>query len=133
MDDALFRLLVERTRVLVTVCDQAAAVLSEEFEDMVSGPLRSVQQVLAMIPLEGPWDGTWRESDTTIEYFRHETHLDGEARGVRMTHIPTGLIVETYQRQTKTGNETLAREALQKRVAARWTADQRAARADLRH
>jgi len=124
-EDALYKLLVERTRVLCTVCDQAAAVLSTEFEDMVSGPLRNVQQVLDMIPLEGPWDGSFRDSDITIEYFRHETHLDGEARAVRMRHVPTDLTIEAYQRQTKTGNEELARRALADRVARRWEAQQR--------
>lgn len=132
-DDALFKLLVERTRVLVTVCDQAAVVLSEEFEDMVSGPLRNVQQVLDMIPSGGPWDGTFRESDITVEYFKHETHGDGEARAVRLTHAPTGLAVEAYQRQTKNGNEVLAKSALRDRVQRRWEVDQRAAKAKLNH
>jgi protein subunit release factor A len=115
------------------VVDQAATVLSEEFESMVTGPLRNVQDVLKLMPEEGPWDGSWRESDISIEYFQHETHLDGEARGVRMTHVPTDLTVETYQRQTRGGNEELARKALMKRVAERWTAQERAARAKTSH
>jgi hypothetical protein len=121
-DDALFKLLIERTRVLCTVCDQAAAVLSEEFEDMVSGPLRNVQQVLDMIPSGEPWDGTFRDADITVEYFKHETHSDGEARAVRMTHAPSGLAVEAYQRETRTGNEALAKQALHQRVRKRWAA-----------
>ena len=121
-NDALFKLLVERTRILCIVCNQAAEVLSEEFEDMVSGPLRNVQMVLDMIPLEGPWDGTFRDSDITIEYFQHATHRDGEARAVRMTHVPSNLSVEAYQRETRTGNELLARQALHQRVRKRWAA-----------
>jgi hypothetical protein len=129
---ALFRLLVERTKVLCTVCDTAAAVLSEEFEDMVSGPLRNVQDVLKMLPEEGPWDGSFRDSDISVEYFRHETHMDGPPRAVRMTHVPTDMTVEAYQRQTPEGNLELARRALTDRVERRWEAEQRASRAKTR-
>jgi protein subunit release factor A len=134
-DDTLMKLLIERTRVLCTVCDQAATVLSEEFEDMVSGPLRSVQQVLAMLPTDdsAPWDGTWRTTDVSVEYFRHETHAPGTPRAVRMTHRPTGMVVETYQKELREDNEQLAQRALYDRVTRRWEAQQRAAGAKSRN
>ena len=59
--DPLFKLLIERTRILATVTDNAAAVLSEEFEDMVTGPLVAVKDVLAMCPDVGAWDGSFSE------------------------------------------------------------------------
>ena len=45
--DPRFRLLIDATRVLATVCDNAAEVLSEEFKDMVTGPLAAVQTALS--------------------------------------------------------------------------------------
>lgn len=114
---ALYRLLVERTKVLCIVCDNAATVLSEEFEDMVSGPLRNVQEILKLVPEEGPWDGAWRLSDVNTEYFRHDTHEKSPTlRGVRMRHMPTGLAVEVYQHELRDDNENVARKALYDRV-----------------
>ena len=129
---ALFRLLTERTRVLATVVDNAATVLSEEFESMVIGPLRNVQEVLSMIPQEGPWDGTWRLADIHIEYFSHDTQRSGTPRAVRMTHVPTGLAVEVYQHELREDNEGVARKALYDRVQRRLEAEQRTGTAGLR-
>ena len=120
----LFRLLVERTRVLATVCDNAAVVLSEEFESMVSIPLSNVQEVLKMCPQYEQWAGDFKDSDITVEYFRHDSQKYGPDQGVKMRHVPTDLGVESYSKGSREENEAIARRALQDRVKQRWERQQ---------
>lgn len=117
---ALFLLLVERTRVLAIVVDNAAVVLSEDFEEMVLGPLRSVQDILAKIPIRPAWQGDFKDDDITVEYFRHDSQRFGDDAGVRIRHLPTDLGVETYQSPTREENYRSARRALAAMVRKRW-------------
>jgi protein subunit release factor A len=123
----LFKLLVERTRVLATVTDQAAEVLSDDFKTMVTGPLAAVNEVLAQCPDVTAWDGSFIDDDIRIESFRHESQTYGPDAGVRIRHIPTGLSVESYSKHTPIDNELAARRALSKMVQARWEEQQEAA------
>jgi hypothetical protein len=123
--DPLFRLLIERTRTLATVCDNAAAVLSEEFESMITGPLAEVQAVLAKCPQFMPWDGVWKDDDIIVEVFRHEAQrVDIPPASVRVIHGPTGLAVESYSKSTREENEAVARRALADRVRYKWESEQ---------
>src|SRR3954454_10569558 len=117
---ALFRTLVERTKVLAVVCDNAAVVLSEQFADMVTGPLASVQEVLARCPDYDTWDGSFSDRDIAIEEYRHDSQRDGPPRGIRIRHLPTDLSVESYTKQTRMENELVARRALSDLVQRRW-------------
>jgi len=122
--DPTFKLLIERTRLLATVCDNAAEVLSEDFKDMVTGPLEGVRMVLALCPDVEAWDGSFSEDDIMIEPFRHDSQRYGPDAGVRIRHIPTDLSVESYSKQTQKENELVARKALADLVRNRWESQQ---------
>jgi len=124
-EHALFRQLVERTRILATVCDNAAVVLSADFESMIAAPLAEVQEILKQCPQYEVWTGDFKDSDTSIDYFRHESQKEGPDRGVRMRHLPTDLAVESYSKHSREENERVARRALQDRITARWKQQQR--------
>jgi hypothetical protein len=122
--DPLFKMLIERTRTLVTVTDNAATVLSEEFEDMVTVPLVAVKDVLAMCPDVAAWDGSFSEEDIIIEGFRHDSQPPGPDVAVRIRHLPTDLSVESYSKRTRVDNELVARKALSDLVRNAWEAQQ---------
>jgi hypothetical protein len=124
--DPLFKLLIERTRILVAVCDNAATVLSEEFEDMITGPMAAVNEILKQCPDVMAWDGSFSEDDIIIEVFQHESQPAGPPRGVRVRHVPTDMSVESYSKQTVAENELVARKALSDRVRYRWDQEQAA-------
>ena len=122
--DPLIRLLIDRTRVLAVVCDNAAVVLSQEFEDMVRIPLSGVQEILALLPEVVPWDGVWREEDVTVEVYRHDAQrVDIAPASVKATHVPTGMAVESYSKSTREENEEVAVRALADRVRYKWDSE----------
>jgi protein subunit release factor A len=124
--DPLFKLLIERTRILVAVCDNAAVVLSEEFQDMITQPMAAVNEVLKQCPDVGAWDGSFSEDDIIVETFRHESQPDGPPRSVRIRHVPTDMSVESYSKHTAAENELVARKALSDRVRYKWEREQEA-------
>ena len=129
----LFRLLVGRTRMLAIVCDNAAEVLSEQFQDMITGPLSAVQEVLAQCPDVMPWNGSFEDSDIIIEHFMHHTQQAmGPPQGVRLRHVPSDLSVESYSKLTAAENEAVARRALEERVRYKWMLEQQAIQAQRR-
>jgi hypothetical protein len=114
-NEDLFAELIRETRKLVIVCDNAATVLSEEFESMIRGPLGVVEAVLDKCPdpaRVGPWDGFLHDEDMQVEFFSHETHSEGPPRAVRVTHRPTEVAVESYSHHSREANEQAARRAL---------------------
>lgn len=127
--DPLFKLLIERTRILVTVCDNAAEVLSAEFQDMITQPVTAVNEVLKQCPDVGVWDGSFSEDDIIVETFRHESQHDGPPRSVRIRHVPTDMSVESYSKHTAVENELVARKALAERVRYKWEQQQEAQQA----
>jgi hypothetical protein len=122
----VFKMLVARTRTLATVVDNAAEVLSDDFKDMVTGPLAAVQDVLKQCPDASEWEGNFSEDDIIIEVFRHEAQRFGPPISVKVTHVPTDMSVESYSKQTAKENELVARRALADRVAGEWERRQRA-------
>jgi hypothetical protein len=121
----LFKLLVAQTRVLATVCDNAAAVLSDEFQDMIIQPLAAVQDVLSQCPDASVWDGSFREEDLIVDVFRHEAQQPGPPVSVKITHVPTSMSVESYSKHTVVDNELAVRRALAERVRNEWERRQR--------
>lgn len=124
--DPLFKLLIERTRVLVTVCDNAAEVLSEEFQDMITQPMEAVNEILKQCPDVGVWDGSFSDSDIIVEVFRHVTQPDGPPRAIMIRHVPTDMSIESYSKPTPEENEAVARKALADRVRYKWEQEQTA-------
>jgi protein subunit release factor A len=122
----LFKLLIEKTRVLATVSGNAAEVLSEEFQTMITGPLAAVNDVLAQCPDVSAWDGSFNDDDIVMESFRHASQSYGPDAGVRIRHIPTDLSVESYSKHTPIENELAARKALARLVSRRWDQEQEA-------
>lgn len=122
-----FKMLVERTRTLVTVVDNAAEVLSEEFQDMVTGPMVAVQDVLKTCPDVTAWNGNFSEDDLVIEVFRHEAQIGTEPVSVKITHVPTDMSVESYSKRSRAENELAVRRALAERVRNEWERRQEAA------
>lgn len=90
--EQLFDELIAASRTLVTTCNLAATVLSEEFEDMITGPMTAVSEILNKCPEGGiAWDGTFDESDVDQQSFN--TGIDGML-GIRFVHLPSGKSVE---------------------------------------
>jgi hypothetical protein len=121
-NDLLFRQLIASSKTLVTVCGLAADNLSDEFKDMVTGPMQSVKAILEQCPDPDGivWDGVFREEDCKDEPYTPDVG-DPEVRkglGVRLTHIPTELSVLTYGSMDREENYRRAVRALKKRVGA---------------
>ena len=123
----LFKLLIERTRVLAAVTNNAAENLSEEFKDMVTAPLAQVNEILAQCPDVEAWDGSFNEEDIIVEIFHHDAQREPTPVSARVRHIPTDMSVESYSKRTATENELVARRALADRVSYRWEMEQKAA------
>lgn len=93
----LFNQLIQHGTTLVTVCNNAATVLSEEFESMITGPAGALKSVLDQCPpvVVISWDGVFREEDCDITYYTPDvpdTVRDGRINsGVKMIHRPTGI------------------------------------------
>jgi hypothetical protein len=127
-DYQIFKMLVSRTRVLATVCDNAAEVLSEEFQSMITGPLSAVNDVLRLCPEDvKEWTGDFSDDDLIVEVFRHESQRFGPPCSVKITHVPTDMSVESYSKQTTEENEAVVRRALAERVRNEWERRQQVA------
>jgi hypothetical protein len=91
-NDELFAELIKASRVLVTVSKNAATVLSEEFEDMITGPAAAVEEILDKCPEGGiAWDGSFSEVD--VEEGEWDTGHKG-MYGLLLTHKPSQKAVQ---------------------------------------
>lgn len=100
---------------LCTVADNAAVVLSEEFESMITGPLAAVQEVLKKCPKPSSfWDGEFRIEDCDIEQYTPDAPpgVDRTGVGCRITHRHTGKVVEAHQKPEFQLNKQTAQRAL---------------------
>lgn len=121
--------LVVAARKLAVATDNAATVLSEEFEGMVTDPLRELNAVLAKFPMaSSAWDGEIREEDLEIEKYTPTVNASGSERerGVRIRHTITGITRESYAKPTREENEQVVRKALTKAVKERFEAERAA-------
>jgi hypothetical protein len=124
-NEKLFHELIIASQTLVTTSRNAAAVLSEEFESMISGPATAVQAILDQCPQpEAAWDGVFREEDVTEETFSpdipEEIRGEHSGVGVRLMHKQTGMGTESYQSANRDDNRRRAMKALKSRVELRW-------------
>lgn len=115
----IFDELIVATKKLVTVVDNAAVTLSEEFEDMVTGPQRAVEAVLDKCPQPTTvWDGSVREEDLDVEYYEPDAPAAGSDlnRGVKITHKITGIGRESHSKPYQGQNHAIALESLTEAV-----------------
>jgi hypothetical protein len=120
----LFHELIVASRILVTVSRNAATVLSEEFEDMITGPASAVQSILDQCPQpDVAWDGVFREEDVTEELFTPEVGSEYVEypynSGVKLTHKQTQMSTESYQSTDVGRNRQRAMRVLKSRVELR--------------
>jgi hypothetical protein len=91
-NDELFAELIKASRILVTVSKNAATVLSEEFEDMITGPAAAVEEILDKCPEGGiAWDGSFNEVD--VEEGEWDTGYK-DMYGLSLTHKPSQKSVQ---------------------------------------
>jgi hypothetical protein len=117
----LFNELIVAAQALLTVSRNAATVLSEEYESMITGPASVVEDVLNRCPAPTEaWDGEFREADCDIEYFTpdvpEEIRKERIRSGVKVTHRQTKLSVSAYQSADPERNYASAMRVLQQRV-----------------
>jgi hypothetical protein len=116
----LFHELIVASRVLVTVSRNAAVVLSEEFESMITGPADNVDSILKRCPeADAAWDGVFRLEDVEEDLFTPDipgTEGQRVNSGVKLTHRHTGMSVEVYQSSDVQTNRERAQNALRTRV-----------------
>lgn len=119
-NEKLFEELIAASRILVTTCNIAAKVLSEEFEASVTGPMESVKEILDRCPKGGiSWDGSFHLEDLEESYLKTPTDekYQRSATGISIKHIPSGLSVESKSYDDISTNRMSAIRALQRRVA----------------
>ena len=117
-----FNNLIAASAVLVTVCRNAATVLSEEFENMVTGPADVVAGILSSCPtpILDTWDGMFEVEACDEERFTPEVPYELQAGrrlvGVKLTHRPTGETVIASSAPEYETNRSRAIRALKDRV-----------------
>ena len=123
-NERLFHELIIASQTLVITSRNAATVLSEEFESMITGPASAVQAILDQCPQpEAAWDGVFREEDVTEQVFTPdipEEHAERVNLGVKLTHRQTQMSTEAYQSANVDDNRKRAMRALKSRVERRW-------------
>lgn len=119
-DQDLFDELIIAAGKLATVSDQAAVVLSEEFETMVRPSIQHVRSVLARCPQPKiPWDskGEIRDEDLEISVYRTLTQIVSVGPvGVKIVHLPTGIGRHSESKPTQLENREVALKALRKAI-----------------
>lgn len=123
-DQKLFHELIVASQTLVTVSRNAATVLSEEFENMITGPAAAVQSILDQCPQpDAAWDGVFREEDVIEENFTpdipEDSLRDHSGVGVKLIHKQTQMGTESYQSNDVNINRRRAMKALKSRVEER--------------
>jgi hypothetical protein len=117
----LFQELIVAAGKLATVSDQAAEVLSEEFDDLVRPSVNEVREILARCPQPiDQWDGTVRDVDITEDLWDAPAPQDQPRQGVTLRHSITGIARQSYTKATVDENRAVARKALEGAVARRY-------------
>lgn len=115
-----YDILITSANALITVANNAANTILEgtPYESMLRGPTEALSSALTGVPGAVIWDGTWREEDVEYEPFRHHSQPDrsGPSAGIRATHRPTGLSIESYMKPSADANRESARKGLMARV-----------------
>lgn len=113
--------LIAATNGLVAVVGNAVETILDgtPYESMLRGPNEAVKEALANVPGADLWSGEWSEDDVEYTVFRHHSQPErsGPDAGVKATHRPTGLSVESYMKPNADANQASALKGLKTRVA----------------
>lgn len=122
----LFEELIVAAGKLATVSDQAAVVLSEEFEDLVRPSVDEVREILSRCPPPiDQWDGTVRDEDVHEGYFDAPAPQGKPKQGVSLRHVITGIERQSYTKDTVEENRAVARRSLEGAVGRRYESMQK--------
>lgn len=122
----VFEELIVAAGKLATVSDNAAVVLSEEFEDMVRPSVDEVRAILARCPQpQQKWDGELRDADITVRRYEAPSPQGTQRWGIELQHTITGIKRQSYTKQTEEENRAVARKALAQAVEERHQALER--------
>ena len=126
----LFDELIIASGTLATVADNAAVIISEEFDELVRPQIEAVRAVLDRCPApQTAWDGELHEDDLSITVYRtgHEG-VNVDALGVKIVHRPTGIGRQSESKSSQLQNREVAmralREAVQREFDARKSRDE---------
>lgn len=126
VDDALYSDLITTANKLATVSDQAATILSEEFEDLVLPTVGEMRAVLAKCPAPtGAWDGTLKDEDIEESTFPSPAPQGETRKGINLKHKITGIQRQSYNKLTEEENRAVARKSLEQAVAKRFEGNTR--------
>lgn len=119
-EEELFHQLIAASGKLATVADNAAVVLSEQFEGMVRPSVDEVRAILAQCPVsQEAWDGSIRDEDITEKLFPAPAPVGEEKSGVELVHSITGITRQSYTKATVEENRAVARRSLEQAVLGR--------------
>lgn len=118
----LFEQLIVAAGRLATVSDQAATILSDEFDTLVRPSVDNVRAILAQCPRpSGIWDGKLHDEDIIESYFDSPGPSGEITRdGIELKHTITGIARQSYTLPTKEQNRQVARAALDIAVRKRY-------------
>lgn len=120
-DQKAFSDLIVASTVLAQVTENAADILSEEFEKMVLDQVRNVREVLARCPgaADMMWNGQINLNDIREEIYEARGPDSSIREGVRVIHEPTGIGRESYSKATTEENRIVAEKALRQALEKR--------------
>jgi hypothetical protein len=96
----VFAELIVAASKLATVSDNAAVILSEEYDDMVTPFVIQVRAILARCPqpLTG-WDGELRDDDILVKWYSAPSPQGTKRVGVELEHSITGSLARAIRRR----------------------------------
>lgn len=114
----LFDELIVAAGKLATVADQAAVVLSEEFESLVRPSIDHVRSILDRCPMpviDRDSVDELREEDLEVTTYMTLTQPSNLGPvGVKIVHLPTGIGRQSESKPTQLENREVAMKALRK-------------------
>lgn len=120
-DRELFDELIVAASKLATVSDNAAVILSEEYDDMVTPFVIQVRAILARCPQPlTQWDGELRDDDILVKWYSAPSPQGTKRVGVELEHSITGITRQSYTKATAEENHNVARKALAAAVEERY-------------
>jgi hypothetical protein len=124
-DRQLLMELAAASKTLVTVVDNAATtgIIESGYEDMLLGPAGVVKLILERCPGgQAAWDGTLDEREVREESIETagDIRYQSEPTGVRLKHLPTGIVRESQSKGDYEDNKSVAWRALTEAVNRRY-------------
>jgi protein subunit release factor A len=129
IDVNLYSSFMDAVGRLATNADQAATLLSEEFDSLVRPSIDEVRRLTEQMPATKPeeWDGTLREHDLKISVYRvpYQNSTD-DPKGVKILHEPTGIGRQSDSKGSQLANREVAMNALTEAVRKEYARRERA-------